>query len=99
MSPDGIGDCIRLGESSQLRSKVLPTSPSWIEGTSVLPSGHAVVDCVRIEAASPRPWEASELLQVRDGALVLLRRVLAEKVEAREGVPKVLRAQAKLETP
>lgn len=41
------------------------------------------VDWVRIEAASERACDASELLHVSDGALVLLSNVVAEKVEAR----------------
>lgn len=69
------------GESSHVRSGSLAMSASEMLGISGVASGQ--VDWVRMEAASERAWEASELLQASEGALVLLSRVVAEKVDAR----------------
>ena len=69
------------GESSHVLSGTLPISTSEMECISALASCH--VDCVRIDAASDLPCDASELLHASEGALVLLSKVVAEKVEAR----------------
>lgn len=73
------------GESSHVVwSGTFPNSEgSWREGTSVPASGQ--VDCDRIDAASERHCDASELaVHANEGALVLLlSRVVADRIEDR----------------
>lgn len=79
----GSGEVMAIGESSHVLSvETLPTSDSEMEvRMSPNVSGH--VDCVRIDAASDFACDASEPVQARDGTLVVLSSVVADRTDTR----------------
>ena len=71
------GDWMAQGDSSHVRSVTMPAmSGSWMTVMSGAGTPSRV-DCVRIEAPS-------EAVQASEGALLLLRRVVAETAETAE---------------
>lgn len=76
----GNGAGSAAGESSHDLSLILLGSGSCIDCMSWDTSGQ--VYWVWIEASSDLQWDTSDPVHAKEGALILLRSVLAEKVEA-----------------